>query len=300
MLTIYLYPNSIPHLHDTVEEYKNIVPFSLGIINNYCKITNDPLNCDYFYIGQWHDQITPDFRQFPYLDKYPEKHIIDIEGDGTNRNIPNSLFSSILTINSLNKGLLSLLKKKPYVRPTFSKLLVDCAKNRYDRFTLGKRSFGFIGLSDPWGVRHRMAKILNNLNINKEIILRNDWNGLTHKDSPIVKKYEELMMRNSFALCPRGAGEDSVRFYEACFFERVPVIIGNNILPGELDGYDVSFAFRINYDESEQNQMTKFLQIYSISDDEILERSIRARKYFEDIIRPQIQKPTERFIKWLT
>ena len=94
--------------------------------------------------------------------------------------------------------------------------------------------------------RYGENDLLSKTNINHECVLTNHWNGPSETGGAEHQAFEELMKECTFALCPRGCGHDSARFFEACFFQRIPIVIGDNILFGQLDGIDLSFCYRIS------------------------------------------------------
>jgi hypothetical protein len=180
-----------------------------------------------------------------------------------------------------------------------SYLLVNIHKNRFDRFPAPeRRSFGFRGCVDRGRFRVRLLKALQSTDLNYEYILNKGWYGRTSPNHPEVKKYEEFMIDHLFALCPRGTGIATIRFYEACFFERVPIVLGDNLLVGE-DYYDMSFAFRISDKLSEAEIAEQLVKISEISTREAAERSQWARAYFDGVIRQYFKDPTLFFINFL-
>lgn len=299
-LKVYLYDAAAKHVHDSTTHYKNTVPLSQEGLKHVDLVAN-PKDAEYFYGGQFSDgtpinKLNP--YQFDYFKGNESRHIFDIEGDFLNKIVPSSFRGSILTINSALNQYKSQFKM--FVRPTFSKLLVDIARNRHENFELPKnRSYGFLGLPDPNGIRYKVYKAFSASRLPGNYRFTEKFNAPSDLDSYEVKSYEEHMLSHCFALCPRGAGADSIRYFEACYYGRIPIIIGDNILPGELDGEDVSFAFRISQYTTEDLIQEILENIYEISDSELLERSKKARKYFEKVIRTYFKDPTLKFLTWL-
>lgn len=292
-LKVYIYPNAKRHVHDDHPFYYNTVPFSEQGLKDWC-VSVPPECADYFYMGQISDsaQVWPS--DFPCFYGNESRHIADIEGDwGGWTSPPEWLRNSILTINSASQSIKNL---RICVRPTFSSLLLNIIKERKE-FPYPhpiKRSFCFRGFSDPWGVRARMAEALTYFDsgpaLDSECIINKEWTSSSIDPlSNRVKEYEELFSRHSFALCPRGMGHDSVRFYESCYFGLVPILIGSNLLVGDPE----KFYFRIDDKASVDAMYHQLSSIIQTPDDEIEERSIMATTYFEYSIRTYFDDPTK-------
>lgn len=294
-MKIYLYEKARPHGHDNDERYINTVPFSQAGIFKHCEVVKE--NPSYYYMGQISAETLSEVNQnnFPYLLQYPEKHIADIEGDWAGVSLPPWLASCILTINGCPN---TYNIRLPIVRPTMSTLLVNAARNREDEFPaeFSAKQFAFIGLPDPWGVRSRMYEALKFAHLPHSVFFNQQFSAGIPVGHPKQDFFENLMKENLLALCPRGMGHDSVRLYEACFYNRVPILIGDNRVVGE-DFYDTSFIFRISQYISVEEMGTCLHNIYSRSTDELLERADAARQYFDDVIREYFADPTEYAIK---
>jgi hypothetical protein len=123
--------------------------------------------------------------------------------------------------------------------------------------------------------------------------------GLSGREDEQIRKYEEGMKKNLIALCPRGKGYDSSRFYEVCFYGRVPVIIGDNRVLGD-DVYDIdSFTFRIREQCSVDDMALQIQNIYDLPIEFLQERAKKARDYYEKVVRRYMNGPTEFFIEFL-
>lgn len=233
-----------------------------------------------------------DKSKFEFFDKYKSKHWADIEGDWLGKEIPKDLDGINITINGLVKGVEKRFNKI-FVRPTFSYYLMNTL-NRADEDISGQKSFGFMGYPDPHGLRRRLQGIV--AEFPGEYYLTNRWNGPAKVGSPEHISYETLMKRHIFSLCPRGCGHDSVRFYEACFLGRVPIIIGDNYLFGELDGLDVDFAIRVSQYSSDEYIQQVLESTLDMSDNEIKDRQERALKYFQEV-RKYLKNSTKYFLE---
>ncbi|MCF6149087.1 MAG: tetratricopeptide repeat protein [Candidatus Kuenenia sp.] len=301
-LKVFIYPDAKPVNCDDNPYFANTAPLSRQGISTWIEKAS-PEDAEFFYMGQTTDSTINEFdiNKFSYFNGNEERHIIDIEGDWHNLYVDQIhpwLKNSIINISG-NASCRSIKDWNVCARPPFSYLLVDMLKSRHERFSLPKdKTFGFKGCLDKGLFRLKVAKALKLSNVKCEYIINQQWFGRTKTGHPEVKKYEQFMQKHLFALCPRGTGNDSVRFYEACFFERVPVVISDSLITGE-DYYDMSFIFRISARLSEQEMAEEFLKIAETPIDEAIERGKRAKQYFEDVLRIYYKDPTKYFIKFL-
>jgi hypothetical protein len=299
-MKLYHYPNAQPHTQDELPGRANTVPFSAEGIKKHCTLTA-PEDDDYFYMGQFRDayytsDILPLKENFPYFDKYPHKHIADIEGDWKDREVPEWLREAILTINSVDVDFKAF---KVFPRPTFTVLVMDCARNRNDTFPITNNTFSFLGKLDPHGVRQKMYDaFLLGVSNGSEIGFNTKWAGLLELGHPAMQSYIDLMLKHGIALCPRGCGKDSARFYEACFFGREPVLIGDNRLLGDTE-HDMSFVFRISQHWPVDEMANVLRVIADCSLEGIQERGRKAREYFDKVFRTYVSDPTEYLINRL-
>lgn len=309
-IKIYLYPNAVPHVHDTeaAPHYYNTVPMSEEGIKKHCEIVSAE-EADFFYMGQLtNSQATANLQpnDFEYWEGNEGRHICDYEGEGGQEQgaggipLPQWLHNSIITINGPLKTYSHI--KNLFVRPTFSHLLVDIAKNRHDIFPFPtEKSIGFRGYLNC-GVRLLMGNAIYNSNdFNHDVVMNRSWSGPSEVGSQTQKDYIDGLIKNPISLCPRGSGIDSVRLIETCFYRRVPVLISDYdyFMVGE-DHYDTSFCFRICHPYmTEDFFVSELKKIYSLSLDELRERAELARKYFEEVIRVYFDDPTLYFLNWL-
>ncbi|MBM4053784.1 MAG: tetratricopeptide repeat protein [Planctomycetes bacterium] len=301
-LKVYIYPNAKPVNCDDNPNFANTAPLSKQGLFTWIDVV-EPEDAEYFYMGQTTDSTIHEFdiNKFAYFNGNEERHIIDIEGDWHNLYLDQVhpyLKKSIVTISG-NASCQPIKNWNVCTRPPFSYLLADILKNRHERFSFpNKNTFGFKGCIDRGMIRIKVANAIKLANLNCEYIINQQWFGRTEKDHPEVKKYEQFMLKHLFALCPRGTGHDSIRFYEACFFERVPVVISDSLIAGE-DYYNMSFLFRISAKSSEKEIAAELKRISEIPLSEAIERGKMARQYFEDVIRTYYNDPTKYFITFL-
>ena len=303
---LFVYPNAKPHVHDNesihlvngVSQYINTVPLSKIGINEHFNITTYD-NADFFYMGQFSDGMEiPSQENFIYLKNNEHKHICDIEGDWTNKEIPNWLRKCILTINGARKDYSDV---RMFVRPTFSFLLVDLAKNKspYNRRIIDDVTFGFRGYIDPNGVRVKMVNAFYNSKLNGDVSLTNRWMAQNSLDDENTQKYISILSNNIFSLCPMGAGFDSIRFFESCYYGAIPIVISNIYVPFQKE-FKKPFFFQIDYRLSEDEMKDQFVEISKTPPQIIKEMSDNAQDYFNCYIVSYFKDPTLTFLNWLS
>lgn len=295
---LYVYPNAVGHVHDKMPAYRDCVPLSEDGIKRHFKLTT-AAEADYFYMGQFSDGYNLGAlcqSQFPHFGDKPEKHIMDIEGDWLGKMLPEWMYQGIISVNGI---LIETFNKVRHavVRPTFSTLLVDMARNRHDvfPFTPRKRQFVFSGLPDPYGTRLRMARAVSPYP--SVINMTNQFMAPIANTHPARQYYEELMTSSYFALCPRGAGVDSIRFYEACFYGCTPILIGDNMVVGDLDEDAQSWFPRLSEKNSDEEWQSWFGYLLDQREEEVIEDGEYARYYFDTVIRDYFSDPTLYFLK---
>lgn len=302
---LYIYPNASHHDQDTIEEYKDTVPLSEAGIKKHFTVVDTPENADYFYIGQISNASTVPLyestgEEFPFFNGNEKLHIADMEGEG-GWDIPDWLQKCILTTMGPRK---SVDVYKLFTRPAFSKMFVEMIKDKRTFNFPEKNGFGFRGCINH-EVRNLMFRalnlpILNEKRIRREAYINGGYAGSAPANHPIHKIYEELMLKHPLSLCPRGAGIASTRILETCFYSRVPVIIVEDDFwqVGE-DEYDMSFCFKILVNNSPEELANELINIYNTDIEELKERGMEARKYFDTVVRPYMDDPTLYFLKWL-
>jgi hypothetical protein len=298
-MKLFLYPNLRTHTQDTIPEYYDTTPFSEAGIKRHCEVVDSPDKADFLYMSQIVD--LPEFLTIPprftHVLEFPEKHICDIEGDWPVNNVPDPILKCVKSGNAT--------KKEHYVqpfcvRPCFSHLLTWIAKENpsVDLEFPSHVSFGFRGLVDPFGVRVRMARAIKRINVKNEVSLNQQWMAKQPIDGFDVNEYIRVIYENILSLCPRGSGMDTIRFYETCFFGRVPVVISEMAFMGD-DDTDTSFIFKIPTDISEEEMAIELLKISQTPLTELIERGKCARNYFLNVVSKYFEDPTLYFINWM-
>jgi len=289
-------------VHDQEEKYKNTVPLSAVGQERHCEIV-PPDEAEYFYMGQLSDGVTiPPKDSYAYIEGNESRHICDIEGDWLGRTIPEWLEGCVMTMNGLRKEYVEK-DLKIFTRPTFTFLFMDIiSNNRRLRHTFNSnKSFGFKGHPDPLGVRHKMLEAckMSEGSIKYDVKFNNKWEARASPNSKIVVDYCKEILSNTFSLCPRGTGVDTVRFFETCFLSRIPVVISDCRVYGHEYHVKNPFYFQMSSDLSPAEMLNELQKIQDTPLEELRQMSINAKEYFETCIRKYFEDPTLRFIEWL-
>lgn len=276
-----------PFTHDKLEFFRDTVPFCREGISRWCDLS--PLeHAEFLHVGQVNCT-------HPYPFPVPKGRVIaDLEGDEIPGTFREEFRDQIVSASCSPPEWRS---RKVFVRPTFSRLLVDRARNDHRTFNdpLVHR-MSFVGKTDTHGVRNRMVEACMGLPCSLSLV--SEWNGLSPLGGSSERVFEESMKGCSISLCPQGQGIATARLYESCFYGRFPVVIGKVMMVGE-DLCDTSFAIQISADLS-QYEMRKKLEALSIMPlTEAIERGREARHYFDSVVRPYFEDPTLRFLEWL-
>lgn len=310
---IYVYKHANKHEHDLnslnlSSNLYNTVPLSEKGLKDHFTIV-EPSKADYFYMGQFsqdkRELLRASPEQYKYFKGNESKHILDIDGEGgfeaSNRpQIPEWLNNSIITANGPLKRYSNI--KFLFTRPTFSHLFIDIIKSKPQNFEFPKtKSFGLRAFLNH-KIRAATVHALHNGDFNKEMHINKKWQGLSEAGSQTQKDFIDTMINNSISLCPRGSGIDSVRFWESCYYNRLPVVITDHdyFLFGE-DHYDMSFCYRIhNVNMTPKYLLQELNYIYNTPIDDMKERASRGKTYFETIVREYFRDPTLYFLNWLS
>ena len=299
MIKLYVYPNARPHVQDGMEEeYYNLIPFSEKGIKDHCEIVS-PDEAEYYYMGQVSCGLPlPNKNEFKYFDGNEEKHIIDFEGDWLQKSIPVWLQNSIVSVSGVKKEYEDI---KIFARPAVSNLLLDIIRNNREiKYTFeSNKSFGFKGFPDPRGIRLKAAKACELAGVKTNIQFNQAWQGKVHLNNKIVSEYCKMILQSTFALCPSGTGVDSVRFFEVCFFSRIPVVVSDSFTMGHEFNKKKPFYFQIDPHNSLGQMAKELVQIEKTPLDRLKEMSYNSKEFFEINMRKYFEDPTLRFIEWL-
>jgi len=295
---VYFYPGSRdPSLHER-DGYVDCVPFSPQGIERWIEPTSNPDEAQLFWCGQFHDKdawkLSPN--RFEFLQGRESKHFFDIEGDWRGMDIPEWLRPCVMTAMNVperNRGWSVM------ARPGCSKLLVHLAREAPSGFRMPmKRQFWFRGQRDSRGLRERLAKVLEGSNLPSAIALNAFWGAVLAPDDPRVQAFSSDMRESAFVLCPAGEGQATLRMYEACYYGRVPVVIADCLWTWD-DVTDVSFAFRISPQASDDEMVKALADIFAIPDSELEDRCRMAALYFEHTVKFYFRDPTEFLLIWM-
>jgi len=304
MINLFIYPNAKKPFETFTDKHlsflKNTTIFSEEGLKKHCNLTS-PENADYFYMGQISCGTYTEFNEnnFKYLKGNEAKHIVELEGDWLYKSIPEWLLNCLCMGNADRTYYKSRLF---FVRPCMSKLLVHLAKNdiKSSFKPPDKISFGFIGQHDPRGTRFKLYRLLTNNNINNEIYFNDRWCSQIDlkKENYVVQNFAGVLERNILSLCPRGAGEDSSRFYETCFFGRVPVLVSHCKILDE-DRIIKPFYFRISPDLTDEEMLLELNKIAETEISVLIDMGNNAKEYFNKNVKSYFKDPTEYFLNYL-
>lgn len=299
-LKVYVYEKAQAHAHDSIPEYRGFVPMSHDGIRSHCEIVTDPESADLFYMGQFSCGNRKFQRaDFPYYEKSGKIHLADIEGDWEHENVsPELLRSTLLSINGAKSEYLQH-DAKMFVRPTFSRLLAELAsgKRKFEFTENLNRTFGFRGQVDPSGSRIRTAQACEQAKVKHDIHFNSKSFSRASSGNLDVELYCRNLSASSFALCPRGVGKDTIRYFEACSMGRIPIVVSNIELFQEKNFEP--FWFKISDYASTEEIAEMLREVNSLSDAEILRRQKLAYEYFNTLVLEYFKDPTEMFLKWV-
>lgn len=293
-LRLFVYPQGIRHLHDDIPEYRDCVPFSEDGIMRCCEVVADPNDAEFFYMGQFHDNdawlCRPE--RFEYFEGNESRHIVDIEGDWRDVDMPEFLKPCIVT------AVKSEGDKTGWnitIRPTFSKLITFFARSVSPPFIPPTNRLAFFrGQMDVRGIRERVAQGWQQSGMPGHFQFTSHWNAPTGVESPEVWGYVFDVLAHGIGLCPIGSGPP-VRWFELCALGRMPIVIGNHALFCE-DEVD-PFWIRIPQEASVEEIADQLRAVGEMPDDEIVKRCIGARVYWEQKILPYFKDPTQWMIE---
>jgi hypothetical protein len=309
-MKLYVYKHGWVHSQDLIPEYVNTTPFSKDGIAKHCTVVEDPNDADFFYMGQVSDGniYNPKHpileESFPYLKDAPNKHILDLEGDWCE--IPGhgggAQVAPPWVLNCIKSA--APTKYQHWVqpimaRPNLSGLLAFLKENPECEIEFPEdTSFCFRGQPDPINTRARTGESLKRIGVKHEFTFNTSWGGRKGLDSPAVSIYIESLYKNLISLCPEGVSSATIRFYETCFFARVPVIIGEQMIMEEGDR-DTSFVYKIDPTKGDAHLDAELLKIANTPHSELVEKGKAARQYFIDVVMKYFQDPTAYMIDWM-
>lgn len=177
-------------------------------------------NCNYSILPfKFNDKDSRIYQICDTAKKYNKKVIAFYTDDNTdNFQLPENLilFRTSVTKNNIKKN----ERVMPALHPDHFSGFIDCYK-----------SLGFCGQNTQ--LRHKIFQALQQTNIKTDFIIRQGfWAPEINSKIKARKQYYQNLINNKFALCIRGSGNFSFRFYEALCFGRIPVLIDTDtVLP---------------------------------------------------------------------
>jgi hypothetical protein len=227
-IKLFVYDHAPPHIHDSILGYENTTPFSKKGIERWCEIVKSH-EAELFYCGQYADKdrwmLNPN--RFDYFVGNEPRHVFDLEGDDSHNSFLPWMRPCIITAMNAepNRRNWNCL-----VRPGCSNLLLDLVKNPPKREPPPESGFFFMGQRDPNGLREKVERAFRESKLPGEFAWTDKWNAPSSLVDIDVKNYVEGMKSWSFQLCPAGSGQMTLRFFEACAFGRLPIVIADNLL----------------------------------------------------------------------
>jgi len=299
MLKLFIYPNAREHVQDNMEEwYANTVPLSRKGLKDHCTLVS-PQEAEYFYMGQVSCGLRmPGMHEFKHFVGNEDRHIIDFEGDWFSSSVPEWLRRSLISVTGVKKEYKGM---NIFPRFPLSHLLLDIIRNnRSISTTFPKhKNFVFRGFPDPRGVRIKAAHAASIAGVKCDILFNQTWQAKAEINSDIVREYCNSIINSTFYLCPSGTGVDSIRFFEVCYFSRVPVVISDAFTMGHEINKKTPFYFQIDPANSVEEIAFELKRISETPDKQIKEMSVNAKEFFEGEVRNYFEDPTLRFIEWL-
>jgi hypothetical protein len=209
------------------------------------ELTESPEESDVILFSQPHmlmdDWRLRAIREHPLTQRYPERVLVYDE-----RDVPWCAFPGVyvsMPARSFDAG-----DQRAWAYFRFREVVADA--RRPDLL------FSFIGSPS-----HRCRRPLFQLRHRDAVVER--VRGFVHYDpgseqfAARVARFDEILNRSRFVLCPRGQGTSSFRLYQALSLGRVPVVVADDWVPPE--GVDWS-SFCIRWPESAARSLPAMLE----------------------------------------
>jgi hypothetical protein len=291
-LRLYVYPSAIPQESGN-PLFKDFLPLSPEGIARWCELV-PAHEAEYFYCGQFHDKVSDLLvpTRFEFLRGNEHRHIFDIEGDWDDKEIPPWLGCCTITARNALEDRHSHWRAFP--TPGHSMLMLRILKQQIEYIPPVLHGFQFRGQVDTRNTRFIMGDALAMARLPRSVEFLGQWSLMRTEQN---QNYVDKMAAWSFALCPRGWGHFTMRFYEACALGRYPIVVGNNLWLG----HDKAVFYKIS--PWDINVRTVALELRELFMATPMERAIelgrQAKNYFDTVVRPYYADPTAAFIAWL-
>ena len=255
--------------------------------NSYHHITNISLleqttseECDYFLVP-YYIRHTHHFKDDDMLDAFlnknldfygtsPEKHIFFLASDDT-RPIKALEKSIVFAFSTTKESKNICLHYQPIIKPP----------GKISNIELCRFDISFQGYICN---QIRKKSVMQIEKLNSVVINNRYW---FHKfmgidTTEMERNYSGLMQMSKFILCPRGFGTNSIRFFEAMAFGRLPVLIADSTkLPLENKIRYNDFIVRVKEDELES-----LPDVLEKNKKDLIEKSKIARTTWENYFSP--------------
>lgn len=275
-------------VHDSYPWYENTIPFCRHGMTTWCESV--PIDkAEIVHVGQVREDTE---RPYPLPTGCAVPVVVDVEGDQAWDNFMQDLGGCVRVACGGPREWAG----KVFARPTMSRFLVYAARNLFHHFPPAiTTSLNFVGRADSRGVRLNMSRAA--MGLPGAICLQREWHGPTELGHPARSSFEHSMLSCSVALCPMGEGVATARFYEACYYGRFPVVIGESVWLG--DGYaNLGFMQQIDARLSEEAMRDELVKVCEMPLNEARDRGRAARNYFDTTVRQYFADPTLAFLKW--
>jgi hypothetical protein len=186
-------------------------------------------NCDYSVIPFKFNNKDSRVSQICDVAKKHNKSVIAFYTDDNTDNfqLPENLilFRTSITKNNIQKN----ERVMPALHP-----------DHFSGFTDHCNSLSFCGQNTQ--LRHKIFQALQQTDIKTDFIIRQGfWAPEINSKIKARKQYYQNLINNKFALCVRGSGNFSFRFYESLCFGRVSILIDTDVV--------LPFSNKINWSE---------------------------------------------------
>ena len=296
-MNLFIYPHAPVPVQDSIEGFRDTTPFSADGIARHFNVTDDPAKADLFWMGQYAEQrlwlLHPN--RFPHFERWPERHVVDLEGDWRDAAFPEWLKPALIITSNWNtdrhgEGW------RIFPRVIMSPLLMRLVRDPPPFEPPKDRKFWFHGQRDPLGVREKVKAALEMSGLPHDFRFNDEWLCYVSDGDARLASYVQAMRDNAFSLCIRGSGQNTCRFYEAAAFGRIPIIVSNHYGFGEP-----MYKFeRIKEDAITQEISSRLERFYlSPSDAMITTRCLEIYEgYFKGMMLPYFADPTAYFLEW--
>jgi hypothetical protein len=284
-LKLFVYDHAPGHVHDTIPEYRDTVPFSKDGIRRWCEIVG-PTEAELFYCGQYTDEnrwMLRSERFGHFRVETEERHVFDLEGDQSHLSFMPWMRHSIITAMNAEPNHRNW---SCFVRPGCSKLLMALVEDPPPLSLPKRHGFYFRGQRDPHGVRERLRLAVQESGVDHLFEFTDNWNAPTPANHADVLRYRHEMAEWSMALCPSGSGQMSVRYFEACAFDRAPIVVADNLL--FEDGSIRTIKLRL----ASVEVMARCLHNIACNAQGVVHAAAQARAMFSTGVKPYFDDPT--------